>query len=82
MNIKKRYILAAIAMIILTVFFLSISVAPEISKFDIDPKMPRIGQKLWTYNMNKREWRKHSDNDEDTSKEEIVPMYQFPKTTL
>lgn len=79
MVIKKRYIWAAIAMIALTLFFLSISVAPDKSKFNIDSQMPRIGQKLWTYNMNKHEWRKHSDNDEDTSKEEIILQMQFPE---
>ncbi len=79
MVIKKRYIWAVIAIIALTLFFFSISITPDKSKIDIDSQIPRIGQKLWTYNMNKHEWRKHSDNDEDTSKEEIILQMQFPE---
>lgn len=40
--------------------------------------MPRIGQKLWTYNMNKHQWREYDKNDEEDSKEEIILQVQEP----
>ena len=40
--------------------------------------IPRIGQKLWTYNMNKHQWREYDKNDEEDSKEEIILQVQEP----
>ena len=41
--------------------------------------LPRIGQKLWTYNMNKHQWREYDKNDDDESKEEIILQVQEPE---
>ena len=41
--------------------------------------MPRIGQKLWTYNMNKHSWYEYNNKtDEDDSKDIIILQVQEP----
>lgn len=41
--------------------------------------MPRIGQKLWTYNMNKHAWYEYNNKtDEDDSKDIIILQVQEP----
>lgn len=74
---KKRYIFGAIVAVI-AVFFLA-SVVFEVKddeKVVQNSMMPRIGQKLWTYNMNKHQWRNYNEKDVDNSKEEIVLQVQ------
>lgn len=76
---KKRYILWIFAFIAIVIFTLDIFLdsSTEIKTNTLNG--PRIGQKLWTYNMNKYEWRNHSDRDEDDSKKEIILQYQGPE---
>lgn len=74
---KKRYIFAAIVAVIV-IFFLA-SVVFEVKDDEQvvqNSMMPRIGQKLWTYNMNKHQWRDFNEKDNDNSKDEIVLQVQ------
>ena len=75
---KKRYFLWTAAALIVIIFAVTLLFGTDDSN---EKKMnninsPRIGQKLWTYNMNKYEWRNYSDHDDDDSKAEIVLQYQ------
>ena len=76
---KKRYILGAFVGVILILFFVSILYSLYKNEAQRNAMIPRIGQKLWTYNMNKYEWRKYSENDSETSKEEIVLQVRIPE---
>ena len=74
---KKRYIFGALVVVI-AIFFL-VSVVFEVKddeKVVQNSMMPRIGQKLWTYNMNKHQWRNFNEKDDDSSKEEIILQVQ------
>ncbi len=74
---KKRYIFAAIVSVIVIVFFVSIMFeVKDDDKIVQNSMMPRIGQKLWSYNMNKHQWRSYTEKDNDGSKEEIVLQVQ------
>lgn len=75
---KKRYIFGILVSIILVLFFASVLVGLDKDETKRNTTLPRIGQKLWTYNMNKQEWRKYSEKDSDTSKEEIVLQVKVP----
>ena len=76
---KKRYIFGALVGLILVLFFVSVIYSLDKNEAQRNELVPRIGQKLWTYNMNKYEWRKYSKNDSDTSKEEIVLQVRIPE---
>jgi hypothetical protein len=76
---KKRYILGVVVGIITILFFTSILYSLDKDETKRNSMIPRIGQKMWTYNMNKYEWRKHSEHDSDTSKEEIVLQVRIPE---
>jgi hypothetical protein len=76
---KKRYIFGTFVGIILILFFASILFGLDKNEAKRNELIPRIGQKLWTYNMNKYEWRKYSEKDSDTSKEEIVLQVRIPE---
>ncbi|MBQ8668176.1 hypothetical protein IJ472_00230 [bacterium] len=75
---KKSYIFGTLVGIILILFFTSILYSLDRHEEQRDANTPRIGKKMWTYNMNKYEWRKYSENDSDTSKEEIVLQVMIP----
>ena len=76
---KIRYILGAFVGIILILFFVSFLYSLDRNETTRNSMIPRIGQKMWTYNMNKYEWRNYSENDSETSKEEIVLQVRIPE---
>lgn len=76
---KKRYILGAFVGIILILFFVRVLYSLDRNETKRNSMIPRIGQKMWTYNMNKYEWRNYSENDSETSKEEIVLQVRIPE---
>jgi hypothetical protein len=78
-SMKKRYILGAIVLCVLILFFASVicGTNEKAEEFDMS-SLPHIGQRLWTYNMNKREWRQYKKYDDDKSKEEIVLQLAEP----
>lgn len=77
---NKNYILGLIVGVLLTAAFSYV-----LYRFDktADDKanwmMPRIGQKVWTYNMNAHTWKSYNDNDDDNSKNTIILQYQEPE---
>ena len=74
---KKRYIIGAVAAIAVIIFLVNILFGTNPNEKKINNiNGPRLGQKLWTYNMNKYEWRNYKESDDDNSKEEIVLQYQ------
>ncbi len=76
---KKRYIFGTLFFVIAVVFFISISCSLDKNDEErINALVPRIGQRVWTYNMNKKEWRAYNKQDEDDSKDEIVLQVQEP----
>ncbi len=76
--IKKRYIFGALLLIILVLFFASILGGIDRTEVEVrNSMMPRIGQKLWTYNMNKHQWRVYDKSDDEESKDEIVLQVQY-----
>lgn len=77
---KKRYIFGILVFIVVLFFFISISVSPDEKIGALNSNVPRIGQKVWTYNMNKHEWKKYDKNiDLDESKEEIILQVEAPE---
>lgn len=76
---KKRYIFATIVILIIIFFFASVLYSLDRKEDEFERALiPRIGQKVWTYNMNKKEWKKYSENDLDDSKEDIILQIQEP----
>lgn len=75
---KKRYFVWAIAILFVIIFIVNLLFGTDTSdeKRISDINSPRMGQKLWTYNMNKYEWRKYNEHDQDDSKAEIILQYQ------
>lgn len=77
---KKRYIFGVIIGIIVVFFFVSILCGLDKNEEELlNSKLPKIGQKVWTYNMNKYEWRNYSKSDEDNSKYEIILQLKLPE---
>lgn len=75
----KNYIIGSIITIIFIIFFASFLYSSDKQAEEKNQAlMPRIGQKLWTYNMNGHTWRKYNKNDIDDSKEEIILQIQEP----
>ncbi len=76
---KKRYIFGAIGVVIVIFFLASVLFGVKDDEFiGENSMMPRIGQKLWTYNMNKQQWREYNERDDDLSKDEIILQNQEP----
>ena len=77
---KKRYIAGTVGAVAVIIFLANIlfSTNPNEQKIN-NLNSPRIGQKLWTYNMNKYEWRNYSEHDDDFSEKEIILQYQGPE---
>lgn len=70
---KKRYIFGAIVTLLIIQFFVLILFSPDDTSVKKQYSVyPRLGQKIWTFNMNKHEWRNYHKNDEDLLKEEII----------
>jgi hypothetical protein len=77
---KKRYIFGIVVLFILILFFASVICGSKEKTEGFDTSsLPRIGQKLWTYNMNKQEWRQYKKYDDDNSKEEIILQIAEPE---
>lgn len=70
---KKRYIIITVALLLVCAFFAGVLLSSD-KENDTGYKsnIPRIGQYLWTYNMNKHEWHVYSKNDDLESKEEVI----------
>ena len=74
---KKRYIFIAIIAVIVIFFFTSVLFdTNKNTNEEFSSAYPRIGQKIWTYNMNKHEWRNYTAGDDELSKEEIILQVQ------
>ena len=78
---KKRYIFGTIVLLIVVFFFVSILCGLDKKDEEAaNSALPRIGQRVWTYNMNKHEWRAYNKSmDEDDSKDEIILQVQAPE---
>lgn len=76
---KKNYIIGVILGLIAVLFLGWFIVWSDKTKEkEIKSSMPKIGQKLWTYNMNKYQWREYNASDDDNSKDEIILQAQEP----
>ena len=76
---KKRYIFGVIILLIVIAFFVSVLYSLDRKEENItNAWFPKVGQKLWTYNMNKYEWKKAPDNVAEDSKYEITLQTQLP----
>lgn len=76
---KKRYIFLIFVIIITVIFLLSVMIGTKDDSATDKSNMPRIGQYLWTYNMNKSVWREYSKNDDMKSKETVVFQLGYPE---
>lgn len=76
---KKRYIFGVIVAVIVVFFFVSVLCGLDKQDEEYENStLPRIGQKLWTYNMNKHEWKNYDKRiDQDDSKENIILQVQL-----
>ena len=81
MSNKVRYIIGSvIALCIVAIFTLFLHYSDTQEKDINNSWMPRIGQKLWTYNMNKHAWQEYNkDLDDDDSKDTIILQVQEPE---
>lgn len=77
---NKNYIIGSIAALILVGLFTWFICSADQKAEEINKSMmPRIGQKLWTYNMNGHVWHEYNNRiDEDDSKEIIILQVQEP----
>ena len=73
---KKRYIFMVLVAVIVIFFFAWLLFDSDRNNEDYTSAYPRIGQKIWTFNMNKHEWRNYSKNDDDLSKDDIILQVQ------
>lgn len=78
---NKKYIIAAIICFIIIGFLgWLIVLSDEIqSKKEKEMLPTKIGQKVWTYNMNKYQWREYQQTDDEQSKNEIILQVQAPE---
>lgn len=78
---NKKYIIGAIICFIIIGFlgwFIALSDKAQEKKEQA--MLPtKIGQKVWTYNMNKYQWREYQKSDDEKSKEEIILQVQEPE---
>ncbi len=76
---NKNYIFGLIiGFIFIALFSWYLSFSDEKNAAKENALIPKIGQKLWTYNMNKRIWREYNKHDEDDSKDTIILQVQEP----
>lgn len=80
MDIKEKlklsiYTVITVAFVIL--FTVGIDYSDKKNQFDNLSSIPRIGQKLWTYNMNEHNWYNYSKHDDEESKEIIILQVQL-----
>lgn len=76
---KKRYIFLMFVVLVTIIFLVSVLLGSKEEKASDKSNMPRIGQYLWTYNMNKSEWREYDKNDDIKSKDYIVFQLGYPE---
>lgn len=79
-EMNKNYILGVIiAFILIGLFTWFIYSSDKEAEEMNNAMMPRIGQKLWTYNMNAHAWKKYNQRtDMDDSKDIIILQVQEP----
>ena len=78
---NKKYIIAAIICFIIIGFLGWLIVLSDEAKEKKEREMlpTKIGQKVWTYNMNKYQWREYQKTDDEQSKNEIILQVQAPE---
>lgn len=78
---NKRYIIAAIICFIIIGFLGWLIVLSDEAQEKKEREMlpTKIGQKVWTYNMNKYQWREYQKTDDEQSKNEIILQVQAPE---
>lgn len=78
---KKKYIIAAIICFIIIGFLGWLIVLSDEAQEKKEREMlpTKIGQKVWTYNMNKYQWREYQKTDDEQSKNEIILQVQAPE---
>ena len=78
---KKRYIFGVVILLIVIAFFVSVLYSLDRKEENItNAWFPKVGQKLWTYNMNKYEWKKAPDNVAENMK--LHCKLSFRKVTV
>ena len=77
----KYIILALIAFFFVILFALSIDVSDKTNSNEISTQVPRIGQNLWVYNINSRNWRNYVKKDYrlDKNTEIVLQIKQDPQ---
>lgn len=78
---NKKYIIAAIICFIIIGFLGWLIVISDEAQEKKEREMlpTKIGQKVWTYNMNKYQWREYQKTDDEQSKNEIILQVQAPE---
>ena len=78
---NKKYIIAAIICFIIIGFLGWLIVLSDEAQEKKEREMlpTKIGQKVWTYNMNKYQWREYQKTDDEQSKNEIILQVQHQK---
>ena len=78
---NKKYIIAAITCFIIIGFLGWLIVISDEAQEKKEREMlpTKIGQKVWTYNMNKYQWREYQKTDDEQSKNEIILQVQAPE---
>lgn len=78
---NKKYIIAAIICFIIIGFLGWLIVLSDEAQEKKEREMlpTKIGQKIWTYNMNKYQWREYQKTDDEQSKNEIILQVQAPE---
>lgn len=78
---NKKYIIAAIICFIIIGFLGWLIVRSDEAQEKKEREMlpTKIGQKVWTYNMNKYQWREYQKTDDEQSKNEIILQVQAPE---
>ncbi len=76
---NKNYVFGLIiGLIFIALFSWYLSFSDEKNVEKENALIPKIGQKLWTYHMNKHIWRDYNKQDEEDSKDTIILQVQEP----
>lgn len=77
---NKKYIIGSVfTLVLVLVLAFVLSVYDKKVEEKTTSAIPHIGQKIWTYNMNKRVWKNFDKKlDDELSKEIIILQVQYP----
>lgn len=72
----KVVVFTVITIFFIVLFAFCIDVSDKKKAKSFDDNIPRIGQKMWVYNINNHDWFEYNKSDEDKKQEVIILQLQ------